>query len=104
MKQPQGLKSPLSTYSLRGAKAPLFHISPFHISPFHIFLYSTFLLPSPVPSLTAMTLLLIHIWRHYSRCVSSRKIWKRASISSRVRDRRRSGPKRSTTYDHMTLQ
>src|SRR5579864_3393653 len=51
-KQPQGY-SPLCTYALRGAKAPLFQ-----------FPRSTFSTPdSPVPSLTVMTLLRTHIWR-----------------------------------------
>src|SRR5579862_7904396 len=38
----------------------------------------------------------------HSRCVSSRKIWKRASISSRESDCSRSVPKRSTANDPIT--
>src|SRR5580698_3670621 len=38
----------------------------------------------------------------HSRWVNSRKTWKRASISSRVSDCRRSVPKRSTANDPIT--
>src|SRR4029077_2234916 len=41
----------------------------------------------------------LHVRGLHSRWVSSRKTWKRASISSRVNSCRRSVPKRSTVND-----